>query len=61
MGDIFNVKDIQQLETHNPIQGTSDAIDFQLDDYQLEQLEKLGLYDPPKPDESDGSEFISRI
>jgi len=61
MGDIFNTKDIQQLETHNPIQGTSDAIDFQLDDYQLEQLEKLGLYDPPKPDESDGSEFISRI
>jgi hypothetical protein len=61
IGNIFNQKDIQQLETHNPIQGTSEAIDFQLDDYQLEQLEKLGLYEPPKPDESDGSEFVSRL
>jgi hypothetical protein len=32
--------------------------DFQLDDFQKEQLAKLGLYDPPKPD--DGSEFISK-
>jgi hypothetical protein len=35
-------------------------MDFQLDDFQLEQLSKLGLYSPPKP-EDDGSEFISRI
>ena len=60
IGDIFNKKDITQLETHTPTNGTSDAIDFQLDDYQLEQLEKLGLYQPPPP-EDDGYEFISRI
>jgi|TARA_R110000868_G_C10949520_1_gene767708 hypothetical protein len=59
VGDIFNKQDIRQLETHTPIHGTSEAIDFQLDDFQLEQLEKLGLYQPPKP-EDDGSEFISR-
>jgi hypothetical protein len=59
-GDIFNEKDIYQLETHTPVNGTSEAIDFQLDKYQLEQLEKLGLYQPPKP-EDDGSEFISRL
>lgn len=60
IGNIFNQNDLKQLETHNPTSGTSEAIDFQLDDYQLEQLEKLGLYQPPKP-EDDGSEFISRI
>jgi len=59
-GDIFNKQDLKQLETHNPVYGTSEALDFQLDDFQLEQLAKLGLYQPPKP-EDDGSEFISRI
>jgi len=58
-GDIFNKQDIKQLETHLPVIGTSDAINFELDDYQKEQLAKLGLYTPPKP--GDGSEFISRI
>jgi 5-methylcytosine-specific restriction endonuclease McrA len=57
-GDIFNKKDIIQLETHQPTNGTSDAIDFELDDFQKEQLTKLGLYQPPK---DDGSEFISRM
>ena len=60
IGNIFNNKDIEQLETHRPLSGTSDAIDWQLDDYQKEQLDKLGLYEPPKPKE-DGSELISRI
>jgi len=59
-GDIFNKQDINQLETHIPTNGTTEAIDFQLDDYQLDQLEKLGLYQPPKA-EDDGSEFISRL
>lgn len=60
VGDIFNKQDIQQLETHTPTHGTSDEIDFQLDDWQKQQLEKLGLYQPPKP-EDDGFEFISRF
>ena len=59
IGNIFNPKDFQQMESHAPTQGTSEAIDFQLDEYQLEQLEKLGLYQPPKAD--DGTEFISRL
>jgi hypothetical protein len=61
VGEIFNDKDMVQLETHQPLFGTTDAIDFQLDEYQMERLEKLGLYDPPKTEESDGSEFISRL
>ena len=60
VGDIFNKQDIHKLETHNETYRTSDAIDFQLDDFQKEQLEKLGLYQPPKP-ENDGSEYISRL
>jgi len=60
VGDIFNQKDIHHLETHQSTFGTSEAIDFQLDDYQKEQLARLGLYDIPKP-EDDGSEFISRF
>lgn len=60
IGNVFNQKDIQQLETHNPTYGASEAIDFQLDEYQIEQLTKLGLYEPPKP-EDDGSEFVSRL
>jgi hypothetical protein len=59
-GDIFNKQDIIKFETHTPVYGTSDAVDLQLDEYQLQQLERLGLYQPPKP-ENDGSEFISRL
>ena len=57
-GDVFNKNDIRQLETHTTTYNTSETIDFELDDYQKEQMEKLGLYQPPKPD--DGSELISR-
>jgi len=60
VGEIFNQKDIQQLETHQPTYNTSEAVDFQLDDYQKQRLTELGLYQPPKP-EDDGSEFISRL
>ncbi len=56
-GDIFNKNDLKHLETHEPSFNMTKEIDFQLDEYQLEQLEKLGLYEPPKVD--DGSEFVS--
>jgi hypothetical protein len=59
-GDVFNKQDLHQLETHTPTNGTTDAIEFELDDFQIQQLEKLGLYQPPKA-ENDGSEFISRL
>ena len=59
IGDIFNKNDIRQIETHEPTSNTSKEVDFQLDNYQLQRLQELGLYDIPKPD--DGSEFISRI
>lgn len=60
VGNIFNRKELKQLETHEPQNKVSDIINFELDGYQLKRLEQLGLYEPPKP-EDDGSEFISRI
>lgn len=59
VGEIFNSKDMIQLETHQPVYGTTEAVDFELDDYQKQRLIELGLYEPPKPE--DGSEFISRF
>jgi hypothetical protein len=60
IGQIFNEKDMVQLETHQPKYGTSEAVEFELDEYQIQRLTELGLYEPPKP-EDDGSEFISRL
>jgi len=50
--NVFTEKDIQQLEDHVPLYKTSDAIDFQLDDYHLQRLKELGL-DGDKEDEGD--------
>lgn len=50
--NVFTEKDIQQLEDHVPLYKTTDAIDFQLDDYHLQRLNELGL-DGDKGDDSD--------
>ena len=59
VADVFNTADISQIEDSVPKNNTSEAINCELDDYQLEQLKQLGLYDPPKID--DGSDLISRL
>jgi hypothetical protein len=58
VADVFNTADIAQIEDSVPKFNTSDAINWELDDYQLEQLRKLGLHDSPK---DDGMDLISRI
>lgn len=60
IGDIFNDKDILQLEDNSSISGTTEMIEFELDPYHLEKLVSLGLYNKT-PDAEDGSEYISRI
>ena len=60
VADVFNKQDISQIETHEVRNNTSEAVEWQLDEYQLEQLEKLGLNGSPKP-KDDGSELISRL
>ena len=53
IGDIFNDKQIKGLEDHKPINNSE--IDWELDDYQKQRLEELGLGDEPEDD------YISRI
>jgi len=54
VGDIFTDKQIKGIEDHKPVnQGN---VEWELDDYQLEQLEKLGL-----GDNKDDEDYISRI
>jgi hypothetical protein len=56
--DIFNQNDITQIETSVPKNNTTEHVNWELDDYQLERLKELGLYEPPKDDDLD---LISRI
>jgi hypothetical protein len=61
-GDIFTEKDIEQLEDHKPLSNTSDAVNLELDDYHLQRLAELGLYDTPKSkDDDDPYSLVSRI
>ena len=53
IGDIFNEKQIKGLEDHKPINNSN--VDWELDDYQKQRLEELGLGDEPEED------YISRI
>ena len=53
VGDIFNDKQIKGLEDHKPVNNSE--VDWELDDYQKQRLEELGLGDEPEDD------YISRI
>ncbi len=56
VGDIFNEKDIKQIESHQEHFGTSEKIEFEVDDYHLQRLKELGL-----EDEDEVDQYISRI
>jgi hypothetical protein len=58
VADVFNTADIAQIEDSVPKFNTSEAINWELDDYQLEKLKSLGLYDTP---EDDGLDLVSRL
>ena len=53
IGDIFNDKQIKGLEDHKPINNSE--VNWELDDYQKQRLEELGLGDEPEDD------YISRV
>ena len=57
VGDIFNEKDIKQIESHQEHFGTSEKVEWEVDDYHLQRLKELGLDD----DEDDTNQYISRI
>ena len=58
VGDIFTEKDVKQIELHQEHHGTSEKIEFEVDDYHLQRLRELGLTDD---DEDDVNQYISRI
>lgn len=55
VGNIFNEKDIMQIEEQTPHHGTTETADFELDDYHLKRLRELGF------DEEEDNEYISRL
>ena len=57
VGDIFNDKDVKQIESTREHFGTSEKIDWEVDEYHLERLKELGLGD----DEDSPNQYISRI
>ena len=56
VGDIFNKNDLSQLETQREHYGTSEKVEWEVDDYHLQRLKELGL-----EDEDEANELISRI
>jgi len=57
VGDIFNTKDVKQIETKQEHFGTSEKVEWEVDDYHLQRLKELGL----DSDEEDDNKYISRI
>ncbi len=58
VGDIFNDKDVKQIESKQEHFGTSEKVEWEVDTYHLERLRELGLGDD---DEDDVNQYISRI
>jgi len=58
VGDIFNSKDLKQIETKQDHFGTSEKVKFEVDEYHLQRLKELGLGDD---EEDDVNQYISRI
>jgi len=56
-GNLFNNKDIEHIETNLQVFGTTEAINWELDDYHLQRLKELGL---DNEIEDDPNEFVSR-
>lgn len=50
VANIFTDKDIEAIEDHKPISKTTEAVNWELDDYHMKRLKDIGLY---KEDEDD--------
>ena len=58
VGDIFNDKDVKQIESKQEHFGTSEKEEWEVDDYHLQRLKELGL---DSDNEDDPNQYISRI
>ena len=57
VGDIFNDKDVKQIESKQEHFGTSEKVEWEVDDYHLQRLKELGL----DGDDDDVDQYISRV
>jgi len=57
VGDVFNEQDLTQIESHNTVNNTTKAVEWEVDNYHLQRLKELGL----EVDEDDANELISRL
>ena len=58
VGDVFNEKDVKQIESKQEHFGTSEKVEWEVDDYHLQRLKELGL---DGDDEDDPNQYISRV
>ncbi len=58
VGDVFNDKDVKQIESKQEHFGTSEKVEWEVDDYHLQRLKELGL---DGVDEDDPNQYVSRI
>ena len=58
VGDIFNDKDVKQIETKQEHFGTSEKVEWEVDAYHLQRLKELGL---DGDDDDDPNQYVSRI
>jgi hypothetical protein len=49
------------LEDHKSLSNTTEAVNLELDDYHLQRLKELGLYDSPKDKDDDPYSLVSRV
>jgi len=59
VGDVFTEKDEKQIESHQQHNGTTEAVNWELDEYDIQRFKELGLMDGK--DEDDAHQYISRI
>ena len=57
VGDVFTEKDVKQIESHQEHKGTSEKVEWEVDDYHLQRLKELGL----DSEDDDINQYISRI
>ena len=58
VGDVFNDKDVKQIESKQEHFGTSEKVEWEVDDYHLQRLKELGL---DGDDDDDPNQYISRV
>ena len=58
VGDVFNSKDVKQIETKQDHFGTTEKIEWEVNDYHLQRLKELGL---DGDDDDDPNQYVSRI